>query len=55
MILHFRGLKNVDKPGVWVFAKFLVCLDCGFSHFTVPESELALLATGTWAKGASAK
>ena len=46
MIIHFRGLKNLDKPGVWVFPKVLVCLDCGFSQFTVPESELALLATG---------
>jgi hypothetical protein len=54
MIIHFRGLENVDKPGVWVFPKLLVCLDCGFSRFTVPESELALLAKGSRAKGASA-
>ena len=30
MLIHFRGLKNLDKPGVWVFPKLLVCLDCGF-------------------------
>jgi hypothetical protein len=49
MIIHFSfsGLKDLDKPGVWVFPKVLVCLDCGSSQFTVPESELALLATGT--------
>jgi len=44
MVIHFSGHKNLDKPGVWVFAKFLVCLDCGCSHFTVPESELASIA-----------
>jgi hypothetical protein len=46
MIIHFSGLKNLDKPGVWVFPKLFVCLDCGFSEFTVPEPELALLASG---------
>ena len=44
MIIHFSGLKNVDKPGVWVFSKLLVCLGCGFSRFAVPECELGLLA-----------
>jgi hypothetical protein len=44
MVIHFSGVKNLDKPGVWVFAKFLVCLDCGCSHFTVPERKLASIA-----------
>lgn len=44
MIIHFSGLRNLDKPGVWVFPKLLVCLDCGCSHFTVPERELASIA-----------
>jgi hypothetical protein len=44
MVIHFSGLKNLEKPGVWVFAKFLVCLDCGCSHFTVPERKLASIA-----------
>jgi hypothetical protein len=47
VILHFSGLKNVDNPGVWVFPKLLVCLDCGFGCFTVQRAELALLAAGT--------
>jgi hypothetical protein len=47
MVIHFPGLKNVDQPHVWVFPKVLVCLDCGFSQFTVPESGLALLAAGS--------
>jgi hypothetical protein len=37
---------NLNKPGVWVFPKVVVCLDCGCSWFTVPETELALLAKG---------
>jgi hypothetical protein len=55
MVIHFRSLKNVDEPGVWVFPKLLVCLACGFSQFTVPESELALLSRGNGTKGATAR
>ena len=44
MVIHFSGLKNLDKPGVWLFLKFLVCLDCGCSRFTVPEGKLASIA-----------
>ena len=42
--IHFTGLSNLDSPGVLVFPKLLVCLDCGFSWFTMPQDELALLA-----------
>ena len=51
--IHFTGLKKLNKPSVWVFPELLVCLDCGFSRFTVSESEVAMLARGTGAKGAS--
>jgi hypothetical protein len=44
ILVHFLGLENLDKPPVWVFPKLLVCLDCGFSRFTTPERELAILA-----------
>jgi len=43
-VIHFSGLKNLDKCGVWVFPKLLVCLDCGCSHFTVPERQLASIS-----------
>ena len=46
MAIHFSGLKNVNKPTVWVFPEVLVCLDCGVSEFTVPETELRVLVTG---------
>ena len=44
LMIHFSGLKNIDKPGVLVFPKVLVCLDCGSSRFTIPGIDLALLA-----------
>ena len=44
--IHFLGLKGLDKPIVWVFPKIGVCLDCGFTEFVVPETELGLLVEG---------
>jgi hypothetical protein len=46
LLIHFEGLKNLDKPGVWVFPRVLVCLNCGFLQSTVPALELASLAGG---------
>lgn len=43
MGIHFPGLKNLDKPVVWVFPSLVVCLDCGFSEFVVPEEQRAKL------------
>jgi hypothetical protein len=42
--IHLGGLRNIDNPGLLVFPNLLVCLECGFSWFTTPETELALLA-----------
>lgn len=44
--IHFSGLTNLDKPAVLVFPKLLVCLDCGFTGFTMAETELGLLGAG---------
>jgi hypothetical protein len=44
MAIHFPGLKNIDKPAVWVFPELVVCFDCGTAEFAVPEEELRLLA-----------
>ena len=41
--VHFSGLKNLDKPTVFVFPMLLVCIDCGFTEFSIPEAELGLL------------
>jgi hypothetical protein len=44
MAIHFPGLKNIDKPVVWIFPELVVCLDCGAAEFAVPEAELRQLA-----------
>jgi hypothetical protein len=43
IIIHFSGLKNLEKPTVMVFPKIAVCLDCGVTEFTIPEAQLRLL------------
>ena len=53
MILHFRGLENINDPGVLAFPKVLICLDCGFSQFTASTTELVELARGTRTREAS--
>jgi hypothetical protein len=44
MGIHFQGLKNIDKPTVWVSSEFVLCLDCGTAEFAVPEEDLRQLA-----------
>jgi hypothetical protein len=41
--LHFPGLAGLDKSIVWIFPKVLVCLNCGFTEFGIPEAELRRL------------
>jgi hypothetical protein len=53
MIIHSPGLKNIDRPSIWLFPELLVCLDCGFCRFTVSETELASIAEGTLADKSS--
>jgi len=43
MMIHFSGKKNVGKPGILAFPKVSVCLDCGFTGFTLPEDRLRVL------------
>jgi hypothetical protein len=50
--IHFPGLKGLEKPIVWMFPKLLVCLECGFTEFTVPERELGVIVKGTAVEGA---
>jgi hypothetical protein len=52
MGIHFLGLKNLDKPTVFVFPELIVCLDCGTAEFAVPEAELRQLAKGDAAAAA---
>ena len=45
MMIHFSGLKNLDQPGVSAFSRLFVCMNCGFSHFTIQESSWLSLQT----------
>jgi hypothetical protein len=53
--IHFPGRKNLDKPGVFIFPQLSVCLDCGFSRFAAPETELKSLARGLSSSEGSAR
>jgi hypothetical protein len=44
MNIHFPGLEGLDNPPVWIFPEIIVCLQCGFAEFSVPENELRKLA-----------
>jgi hypothetical protein len=44
--IHSPGLKNLDKPVVWVFPELIVCLRCGNTEFAIPEDQLCLLMKG---------
>jgi hypothetical protein len=46
IIVHFAGLRNLDTPPVFVFPRLLVCLDCGFTEFVIPEAEVRQLGEG---------
>jgi hypothetical protein len=43
MIIHLSGMQNIDNPGVLAVPRVSVCLDCGFSTFTVPQTGLRVL------------
>jgi hypothetical protein len=43
MRIRSPGLKNIDKPSVWVFPELIVCFDCGTTEFLIPKNELGEL------------
>jgi hypothetical protein len=43
--IHGDG-RNLDHVGFLVFPTIFVCLDCGVSRFTTPETELTALTRG---------
>jgi hypothetical protein len=42
--IHFPGIENCDRPTVWAFPQLLVCLDCGFTQFTLSSDQLVQLS-----------
>jgi hypothetical protein len=43
IIIHFPGLKGLDKPTFFVFPMLAVCLDCGLTNFVLKETDLSPL------------
>lgn len=46
LAIHFRGLENLNEPAVFIFPELIICRDCGFAEFVVPEDKLRLLTKG---------
>jgi hypothetical protein len=46
MNIHLSGPENLHNETILVFPKLLLCLDCGSSRVTIPETELRLLRAG---------
>jgi hypothetical protein len=44
LAIHFQGLENVNETTIFVFPELIICRDCGFGEFVVPEKELPVLA-----------
>jgi hypothetical protein len=46
ILIHFPGLKNVNKPPVLAFPSLRICMDCGFTELPIPESVVCQLGKG---------
>ena len=44
--IHFPGICNATKPTVWAFPSLLVCLNCGFTEFSLSKTEVKELGLG---------
>jgi len=42
--VHFHGHRDLNEQALLLFPKLLVCLKCGFTEFTLSESELPLFS-----------
>ena len=38
-----RGRESLNEPPVLVFPMVVLCVNCGWAQFTVPETELKLI------------
>jgi hypothetical protein len=39
-------LPELSTPLVFLYPKVVVCIDCGFTEFSIPETELCVLRDG---------
>jgi hypothetical protein len=42
--VHFPAYSDLDNQAVLLFPNLLVCLKCGFTEFTLSQSDLPLLS-----------
>jgi len=40
LAIHHPGREGLTKPLVWLFPSLVICFNCGFAEFTVPEPQL---------------
>ena len=43
IMIHFSGRRHLENPGVLTFPTIFVCLDCGSTRLTIPETDLRRL------------
>ncbi len=53
LCIHFPGFENLNRPAVFAFPQLVVCMDCGFSQFSLPEADLRRLAEDAADKAAA--
>lgn len=41
--IHLPGLRNLQRPGVWVFPKLIVCFNCGYAECRIDAAQVAQL------------
>ena len=42
--IHFPGFEGLNRPTVWAFPLLLVCLDCGFTQFSLSGDQVEQLS-----------
>jgi hypothetical protein len=51
--IHFPGLRNIDKPVVWVSAGLFVCMNCGTNTTAFAELQDSLPESGQFRRCSS--
>ena len=41
--IHFPGHEGLTEPTVWVFPQLTVCVNCGYTEFSIPAPDLQRL------------